>query len=549
MNGYSFVIVDDEPEIREGIRDTIPWEDLGFSFAGACANGFEALELAERIQPDVVMTDINMPFMDGLAFTDRLAALCPAAKVLIITGYDDFEYVRKALQLQVYDYIVKPITPGELEAALEKLKATLDGERAERLNLEHIKRQLAESIPLLRERFLAGLIEGKPGRDLIRERAAYFDLSLPLEGAAYQCLTVDFVRRREGENFDMDLLTQRNILEQALDTKEAPPVRGILFQDREDRLTLLAWGADPVLLYREGLKTAEFLHRTLLSLGLKDSVIGVGEPVENLESLPVSWGSAADALRTAAFRGKSGVAAYREVMGKSGAALSAPDLAPSRGREWEKKIAAALKTGARDEAGRLVGEMVRYFQHLPSTIEELRIRLALVLAALIRCCEDMDIPEAEIFPPGMDPFSGITGLTSLDAVRLWFVGLTERIAAYIQTRQENFAQVKVREALEYLESRYADPSLSLQSLCKKLDISMSYFSANLKKYHDKTFVEELTAIRLGKAMELLRTTDLMTYEIADKVGYRDAHYFSLSFRKYTGLTATEYRNAGHAHVS
>jgi two-component system response regulator YesN len=535
MDGlYSFVLVDDEPEIREGIRNTIPWEALGFSFAGGCANGFEALDLAERIQPDVVMTDINMPFLDGLAFADRLSALSPAAKVLIITGYDDFEYVRKALRLQVYDYIVKPITPEELRAALKKLKATLDGERAERLNLERIKRQLAESLPLLRERFLARLIEGKIDRELVQERAAYFDLPLPLDGSAYQCLTADFIRRRGGEGFDIDLLAQRNILEQSLDAGDAP---GLLFQDRDDRLTLLIWGADPVRLYREGLKTAESLCRNLFSIGLKDSIVGVGEPVGNLESLPESWNQAADAFRTAALRGKSGVAVYREVTGKTGALKSGPDP------HWERRIAAALKSGERDEASRLVGEMAEYFRRVPFAIEEYHIKLSLILAALIRCCEDLEIPDREIFPFGMDPFAEITRLASLDAVRFWFVGLTERISAYTQTRQENFAQVKVREALEYLEAHYDDPYLSLQGLCKKLDISMSYFSANLKKYHDKTFVEELTAIRLTKAMELLRTTDLMTYEIADKIGYRDAHYFSLSFRKYTGFTATEYRNA------
>jgi two-component system response regulator YesN len=537
MDGlYSFVLVDDEPEIREGIRDTIPWGSLGFSFAGACANGFEALELAERIQPDAVMTDINMPFLDGLAFTDRLAVVAPAAKVLIISGYDDFEYVRKALRLQVYDYIMKPITPGELRTVLEKLKATLDRERAERLNLERIKRQLEESLPLLRERFLARLIEGKADRELVRERAAYFGLPLPLAGAAYQCLTVDLVRRREGENFDIDLFAQRNILEQSLTSTGAVPAPGLLFQDRDDRLTLLIWGPDPVHLYREGLKTAELLCRNLLSLGL-ESLVGVGEPVEDLESLPESWNAAADALRTAALRGKSGVAAYREVTGKTGASKSGPDP------HWEKRIAAALKAGSREEASRLVGEMAEYFRQVPFTIEEYHIKFSLVLAALIRCCEDLEIPDTEIFPSGMDPFSELNRLTSLDAVRFWFTGLTERIAGYIQTRQENFAQVKVREALEYLESHYGDPSLSLQSLCKKLDISMSYFSANLKKYHDKTFVEELAGIRLAKAMELLRTTDLMTYEIADRIGYRDPHYFSLSFRKYTGFTPTEFRGA------
>ncbi|MDR2028764.1 MAG: response regulator [Treponema sp.] len=173
MSRYSFVLVDDEPEIREGIRDTIPWEDLGFSFAGARANGFEALELAERIRPDVVMTDINMPFMDGLALADRLLSALADTKVLIISGYDDFEYARKALRLQVYDYIVKPISPGEFKNVLTKLKQTLDAEQESRRDLEHIKKQLAESIPLLRERFLVHLIEGRLDRNTILERLAY----------------------------------------------------------------------------------------------------------------------------------------------------------------------------------------------------------------------------------------------------------------------------------------------------------------------------------------------------------------------------------------
>jgi two-component system response regulator YesN len=538
MDGlYSFVLVDDETEIREGIRNAIPWGELGFSFAGACTNGFEALELAERIQPDVVMTDINMPFMDGLSFADRLPGVSPLTKVLIISGYDDFEYARTALRLQVYDYIIKPVTPHEFKEVLSKLKRTLDGEREQRRDLEHIKRQLAESLPLLRERFLVRLIEGKLDREAIRERVSYFGLPLPLDSAAYDCLALDFVRRREGEQFDIDLLTERNILEKTLGTKTGTTAPGLLFQDGADRLVFLIWGDTPARVYREGLKTAEFLCHNLRSLGFKDIGLGVGEAADTLESLSVSYSTAVEALLAAQLRGKNGVAAYRELMGKTGASKPGPDP------RWEKRIVAALKAGGRDEASRLAGEMAEYFQQVPFTVEEYRIKLALALAALIRCCEDLEIPGGEIFPAGMDPFAGIARLTSFDAVRLWFVGLTERIAAYTQTRQENFAQVKVREALAYLEAHYADPSLSLQSLCKKLDISMSYFSANLKKYHDKTFVEELTAIRLAKAMELLRTTDLMTYEIAGRIGYRDAHYFSLSFRKYTGLTATEYRSA------
>lgn len=535
MSRYSFVLVDDEPEIREGIRDAIPWEDLGFSFAGACANGFEALELAERIRPDVVMTDINMPFMDGLALADRLLLALPDTKVLIISGYDDFEYARKALRLQVYDYIVKPITPGEFKTALGKLKQTLDAEQESRRDLEHIKKQLAETIPLLRERFLAHLIEGKLDRSGIPEGFAYFDLPLPFEGAAYQCLVLDFIRRRKGEDFHIDLITGRNILERFAGSFGP----GIVFQDAADRLVILIWGKNRADVYREGLKAAELLWHKLQSLRFKDIAVGVGEAVDSLESLETAYNTAAGALAWGMLREKIGLTAYREVMGKT--ELREGGTGPSPG--WGREIVSALKIGAGEEARRHIGAMVDYFRKTPLTIDDYHIKLRLVLAALLQGLEDMEIPQREIFPPSSDPFADIKQLKSLDEVRDWFLLLADTIGSYTNTRQENFALVKAREALDYLETHYDDPALSLQGLCKKLDISTSYFSAVLKKHHDKTFVEELTGIRIRKAMELLRTTDLMTYEIAEKIGYRDAHYFSLSFRKSTGLTPTEYRNA------
>ena len=188
---YSFVLVDDEPEIREGIRDSIPWEELGFRFAGACSNGNEALELAERSPPDVLMTDINMPFMDGLALGERLGSVAPATKVIIISGFDDFEFARRALKLQVYDYIVKPITPLEFKDTLRKIKLTLDQERAARRDLEHIHRQLDDSLPLMKERFLNTLVQGSIKPDLINERMDYFNLPIPTKTGTWQCLALD----------------------------------------------------------------------------------------------------------------------------------------------------------------------------------------------------------------------------------------------------------------------------------------------------------------------------------------------------------------------
>lgn len=528
---YSFVLVDDEPEIREGIRDTIPWEELGFRFAGACANGTEALELAERCPPDVLMTDINMPFMDGLALSERLAAVAPATKIIIISGFDEFEYARRALQLQVYDYIVKPITPSEFKEALRKIKQTLDDERAARHDLERIRKQLADSLPLMRERFLNALVQGRIKPEAVAERLEYFDLPLPADSGAWQCLALDFVRRKSGEDFDIDLLSERNFLEQDLQQR----LRCVIFQDDEDRLIVLGWGSQAASLYREGLKAAETIRKNLLHAGLADMVIGVGEAVQEFRNLHQSYTDAIRALQLSLFKGQTGVSAFREL----GTTIGSERFARPA---WGKAIAASLRVCSLDECRLHIEAMTQYFKTASFGMDEYYASLQLVLAAMLQALEDLEIPAKDIFAPDSDPFAQLRQLKSLDEVGVWFAELARRIIAFTSLRQENFAGTKVREALEYLESHYADPDLSMQVLCKELFISTSYLSANLKRYHDKTFVENLTDIRIRKAKELLRTTNLKTYEIAEKVGFRDAHYFSLSFRKAANCTPTEYRN-------
>jgi len=285
---YSFIIVDDEPEIREGIRDNIPWESLGFRFAGACADGNQALELIEREPPDVVMTDINMPFMDGLTLCERVLSVSPATKVLILTGYDDFDYARKALQLQAQDFLLKPLTPGEFKATLEKLKARLDEEHGARRDMELLKRQLEESLPLLKERFLNQLLAG--GGPEASERALRLGLPFPASEAAYHVTLVDFDRRPEGPSFDLDILAERNLIERILDENSGGRGRtAVVFQDAEDRLALLSWTRDGQLLYRDALKTAETIRSRLLRAGFEPVSIGLGEPAASIPLLGESY--------------------------------------------------------------------------------------------------------------------------------------------------------------------------------------------------------------------------------------------------------------------
>lgn len=526
---YTFVVADDEPEIREGFRDRVPWAELGFRFAGACADGREALELAEREAPDVLMTDINMPFLDGLSLCERVAEVSPSTKVLILTGYDDFDYARKALKLQVVDFILKPVTPAEFRAVLGSLKARLDAERRAVGDLERLRSQLEESLPLLRERFLNRLAAGGPDGGDAAERAAR--LGVPFDPAAdYGCaIALDFDRRSRGEQDDLAVLAVRRAAEEAFPAC----VRRASFQGPDEKVAVLCWGSDGPLLYRECLKAALAARSRLAKAGFAGAAAGVGEAARGLEGTASAYREAARALAAGRLRGGGRVVAYRELVGDASRAEEAPSI---RGRA----IAAALKAASEAEARKAVDDLADSFRTCPSPAA-CRLAAGMALAFVVRTLEELEVPAADVFSGDADPFSEAAALADPEAVREWFGAVCGRVLLCLASRQENFARSKAREALDFIEARYADPEISLTVLCKELGISASYFSAVFKKYRERTFVEELTETRMRRAMELLRTTNAKTAEIASAVGYRDPHYFSLCFRKFSGATPSGYR--------
>ncbi len=157
---YNVMLVDDEEEVRLAIEKKINWHELGFDVVATAENGQDALEKALENQPDVVMTDINMPFLNGLEFSKQLKSELPATKVVIFSGYDEFEYAKEAIELSAEEYILKPIDADELHNVFARIKVRLDDELDKRRNLETLERYYQESFPIFREQLLIGLIEG-----------------------------------------------------------------------------------------------------------------------------------------------------------------------------------------------------------------------------------------------------------------------------------------------------------------------------------------------------------------------------------------------------
>ncbi|MDD3230958.1 MAG: response regulator, partial [Oscillospiraceae bacterium] len=188
---YRILIADDEEQAREAIIRKIDWKTIGFSIVGSAENGLDALERAERLHPDVVMTDIKMRFMDGLQLGEKLHETMPAVKLIIFSGFDEFEYAQQAIKINAAEYILKPVDADELTETLKKIKMQIDYEVAERRNVEVLKRHYEESLPAMREQFLIRLITGRVTEDELEGNAPQFHINLQAESWAVVLLRVE----------------------------------------------------------------------------------------------------------------------------------------------------------------------------------------------------------------------------------------------------------------------------------------------------------------------------------------------------------------------
>lgn len=186
MEQYKVILVDDEVEVIDAMQALIHWDELGFEVVGSATNGVKALELVEKLQPDVVLTDIKMPYMDGLELARRLNKDYPNIYILLCTGFDEFEYAQEAVHLEIKEYMLKPINASELSTGLTKLKDTLDREREEKLNVRKLEDYFKEVLPALRSNLFVSLIEGRISeQEYQRFLSAY---RVEMQGPLYCCV-------------------------------------------------------------------------------------------------------------------------------------------------------------------------------------------------------------------------------------------------------------------------------------------------------------------------------------------------------------------------
>ena len=535
MNLYRIMVVDDEEEIRLGIIKKIDWETNGFVVVGDAENGQDALEKAEKLQPDVIMTDIKMPFMDGLELGKKLSEIMPSTKIIVFSGCDDFEYAHRAIKINVIEYVLKPINSIELVEVLKRLKLQLDHEYNEKRNLATLYKHYVESLPVIREQFLVGAIEGRISENQWDEQAEKLDIDFKSSYLSVALIHADGTLISEEENIisiQKDSALISISVKKIVDENMGKYCKFISFP-YSDMVVVIGnfEKKEDILAFIKGINEVCKIYERIIGLTIS---AGIGYAYNNHSEIRFSYRSAQSALE------------YRFVLG-TGKAIYIEDVEPDNSiqlqfdEQEERSMLNAIKISSEEEITEIIDNLFRKIEDLLLPFNKYRIYLMEIMTSILKLVQTYNLDIDEIFGENFNCYSYLETFNSIHDVKDWFTNKAIKVNSFIKKERINSSMLLVEKAKQYVKENYNDYDISVEKLCAQLHVSPTYFSTIFKRETEMNFVNFLTTVRLEQAVKLLNTTDDKTYMIADKVGYQEANYFSYVFKRKFGVSPSKYR--------
>ena len=534
-------LAEDEIVVRENIKKMVPWEQYGFELVGEASDGEMALPLIKKLKPDLLITDIKMPFMDGLTLCKVVKKELPDIKIVILSGYDDFNYAKEAIGIGVEDYLLKPITKNAFLERLCEIRSRYEYEKSQREYYEQFHREMQEYEQNSSRDFFEGLISGTMDMGEMYERADKLGLDIVAEAYNILIFTLESENAAAGQSetySEWEVRAWEKIESLFADHSYAMLFRnnvfsyGVLVKEQKDN---------------PGKNTRDCVEsiRAILADAPAGQpwFIAAGEPVERLSNMKHSYNTAAQTYaRRYLYDGH--ILYYRD--------LKEEELAKDDGRYLKKVdinamdpaiIQKFLGSGLKEETGNFVRDYFHAIGKEPMTSMVFRSYVILnvrfsVLSFLNRmgyCASALEESDTE------DALE--QGGASMEAAMAYAEKILQKA---IEIRDENSGNKNrdiLEHSIEYIKTHYMDENMSLNAVAQVANISANHFSALFSQNIGQTFIEYLTGIRMEHAKELLRCTGKRASEIALEVGYKDSHYFSYLFKKTQGMTPSDYRKA------
>ena len=529
-------LVEDEIIIREAIHKMIPWESYGFEFAGEAKDGEMALPAIRSIRPDVLITDIKMPFMDGLALSKLVLKELPDTKIIIVSGYDDFEYARQAISLGVEQYLLKPVTKSAFIEALEKIREKYEKEVEQKDYIEKFQKDIREYEKNTRRDFFEMLVSGKAELKNIYEKAEQLQIDILAE--CYNLILFSVASgERQREIVDAYTPEMGHLLTQ-IDMLIQKDENYLLFRNQMFSYAVLV-KASKDMIEKCTQSCMELLTQMFEQEKERiDWFICHATAVDRLSMLPKCY---KEAMKTFALRyvGYSHVISNEEPKQQEH-----PDV-DLRSIDTDAVNPEIIRNFLCQALPEEVESFVSNYFHLigEDALKSQMFRQYILLNAyfcVISFVQSLGIDRAKFQEEIPDIQAEISG--SSGQVRENMVKILSRAISMREESTRGKYRTMIQAAVEFMEEHYSDESLNLNKVACAANVSANHFSALFSQEMKQTFIEYLTALRMRKARELLRCTDKRSGEIALEVGYKDAHYFSFLFKKTQGCTPSGYRS-------
>ena len=525
-------LVEDEFVMREGIKNNIDWVLHGYDFCGEASDGELALPMIQKNKPDIVITDIRMPFMDGLTLSKLVKKELPDTEIIILTGYEEFEYAKEAISIGVASYLLKPINGEALLKEIDQISERIKEKNKEKEIREKYRIEMEENIQKERKVLFDDLVMGTKSVAELLEVAN--KLSIDLSSMWYNVVLV----KTQVLNHAHDEYSNRLIeIEQKL--KKYEEENHLLTFDRNLEGKALIFQADSKeeLIqiqnkYLCAMKEILGEYRHIRYFG------GIGNPVNRLKQLSDSFEQASHAFAHRYLVSDSRVIDYADI--EQGLDINEEfDLKNVNPKQVDRnRIEEFLKLGDVEEAVYFVEE---FFNEVGSRAMASNIFRQYIAMDTYFCVgeflENLKIERDEIKPAHI----ASKALQTPEGTKEYMIEILQKALMLREKNASGKYSDIVDEVMRYIEAHYEDEELSLNVLAAHVNFSPNHLSMIFSQQTGQTFIKYLTDFRMNKAKELLRCTGKRSSEISLEVGYRDPHYFSYLFKKTQGMTPTQYR--------
>ena len=539
-------LAEDEVVVRETIKRMIPWEELGFELVGEAADGEMALPLLIRQQPDLLITDIKMPFMDGLTLARLAKKEIPGLKVVILSGYDDFNYAKQAIGIGVEDYLLKPITKNALIERLSEIRSRYEHEKTQKEYYEKFQREMQAYEKNSSRDFFEALVGGSMDMMEVYKRAEKLGLDIVAEAYNVLIFTMNCDEDFSGQRDEYSSWEAESL--ELLENFFAGHSSAMLFRSNIFSYGVLLKGQRETI--EENTRACVDEIRKILSRqdGRREWFLAVGQSVDRLSQIQKSYHTASRAF-SQRYLYDENILYYDEMetMEHPGGQAETEDNAYLQKVDVNALNPAILQkflsNGLQEETENFVKD---YFYAIgQEPMESLVFRNYVILNvrfSVISFIKGLGCDTNEMESADTEEVLAESGKNMESAIAYAKKMLSQAIEIRAQNSGNKNRSI-LKTAVDFIDSHYMDEEISLNTVANVANVSSNHFSALFSQNMGQTFIEYLTTLRMNKAKELLRCTGMRSSEIAGEIGYKDAHYFSYLFKKTQGMTPSDYRKA------